>query len=66
MWWNSKKGGKDSHDPRRSIKVYPDGSISVDPAEIMRQYREQFRYSGQSALSTLDEEGASGGVAQRK
>ena len=35
--------------PWRKIKIHSDGSIEVDPSEIMRQYREQFRKTGHSA-----------------
>ena len=54
----SRKNGDagESHDPRHSIKVYPDGAISVDPEEILRQYREQLKYSGQSDLP-MNEDG---------
>lgn len=57
MFWRKKVNSEEERDPRDSITIYPDGSISVDPEEIMRQYREQLRYSGQSDLSELDGEG---------
>lgn len=43
---------KPSSPPNR-VMVYPDGSISVEPDVILRQYREQFR---DSARSNLEEE----------
>ena len=46
-----KKGEKDnSRDRHPSIKVYPDGAISMDPEEVLRQCREELKYSGQSDL----------------
>ena len=38
---------------RGEVMVYPDGSISVDPEVILRQYRQQFK---SSARSNLEEE----------
>ena len=48
---------KDSADksstPPSRVMVYPDGSVSVDPEAVLRQYREQFKAS---ARSNLEEE----------
>ena len=35
---------------RGGVMVYPDGSISVDPEVILRQYRQQFKSSARSNL----------------
>lgn len=43
---------KSSPQPSR-VMVYPDGSVSVDPEAVLRQYREQFKAS---ARSNLEEE----------
>lgn len=54
MSWRKKGEAKKPPDSSGGgVMVYPDGSISVDPRAISRQYREQFRAS---ARSNLEEE----------